>query len=150
MSTTGEEATSHSEPTRLDHSSKRLISPSLSCQDKSTDPRIELRGEKYWVLYNFIRATEIFHCNETITITTHGTYSFMDNLFPMLERWRGPLSMAVFAPGEDYGRAINAIMHQRNCLEKEQSELVRRLATFHIFFPGMIFSFCVGYCGKDN
>ena len=93
------------------------------------------RNEKYWVLYNYIRGSEAFHCNETVTLTTHGSYSFMDNLYPLLERWRGPLSIAVFAPGDDYGRAVDAIMYQRHCLEKGQSDLVRRLATFHIFFP---------------
>ena len=45
------------------------------------------RGEKYWVLYNYIRGSESFHCNETVTLTTHGSYSFMDNLFPLLGRY---------------------------------------------------------------
>ena len=63
---------------------------------------LPLRGEKYWVLHNYIRGSETFHCNETVTLTTHGSYSFMENLYPLLERWRGPLSIAVFAPGDDY------------------------------------------------
>ena len=123
------------DPINIDHFLGRRLSPSILCHDKAIEPRIELRGEKYWVLHNYIRGSETFHCNETVTLTTHGSFSFMDNLFPLLDRWRGPLSVAVFAPGDDYGRAVEAIMFQRHCLEGEQSDLVRRLATFHIFFP---------------
>jgi hypothetical protein len=45
------------------------------------------------------------------------------------------VSVGVFAPGEDYSRAVEAIMYQRQCIDKEKSKLVRELATFHIFFP---------------
>ena len=131
----GEENSAHSDPLSVHHTSEHRLSPSISCHDKAVEPRIELRGEKYWVLHNYIRGSETFHCNETVTLTTHGSFSFMDNLFPLLDRWRGPLSVAVFAPGDDYGRAVEAIMFQRHCLEGDQSDLVRRLATFHIFFP---------------
>jgi hypothetical protein len=95
------------------HSPQYEITPTITCNDKVAQPRIELRGEQYWVMYNEIMASKVFHCNETITLTTHGDHNFMDNLFPLLDRWQGPVSVGVFAPGEDYGRAINAIMYQR-------------------------------------
>ena len=44
-----------------------------------------MRG-KYWVLYNYIRAAKHYNCNETITYTTHGDFTFLDNLEPLLER----------------------------------------------------------------
>ena len=125
------------DPINIDHFLGRHLSPSILCHDKAIEPRIELRGEKYWVLYNYIRSSETFHCNETVTLTTHGGFSYMDNLFPLLERWQGPLSVAVFAPGDDYSLTIKAIMFQRHCLEDTKSDLVRRLATFHIFFPDL-------------
>jgi hypothetical protein len=41
------------------------------------------------------------------------------HLFSLLDRWRGPVSVAVFAPGDDYERAVEAIMYHR--LEEELS-----------------------------
>ena len=117
------------------HLSKRHISPSFVCHNKGREARMELRGVKYWVLYNYIRASKVFHCNETITLTTHGTYSYMKNLYPLLKRWQGPVSIAVFAPGHDHSQTINTIMFFFNCLEKGHSTYVRELVTFHIFFP---------------
>ena len=96
MPATGEEASLPPEPARLNHSSEHRVGPSIVCQDKAAEPRIELRGEKYWVLYNYVRASESFHCNETITLTTHGSHSFMDNLFPLLERWQVRSSRPIF------------------------------------------------------
>jgi len=89
-----------------------------------------MRG-KYWVLYNYIRAANHFNCNETITYTTHGDFTFLDNLEPLLERWRGPLSVAVYAPGSDLEDSIDAILYFRDCTN---SSLVRDLASFHIYF----------------
>jgi hypothetical protein len=62
------------------HSPQYEISPTVTCHDKVSLPRIELRGEQYWVMYNYIKASKIFHCNETITLTTHGDHNFMENL----------------------------------------------------------------------
>ena len=45
---------------------------------------------QYWVLYNYVRAEKVFNCNESLTYTTHGDFSFLDNLEPLLARWLGP------------------------------------------------------------
>ena len=103
---------------------------------------------KFWVLYNYIRAARRFDCNETITYTTHGDFTFLDNLEPLLERWRGPISVAVYAPGSDLQDTVDVILyfrssfvfakksklfcnfpHFRDC---SPSNLVRDFATFHI------------------
>ena len=39
--------------------------------------------------------------SETITFTTQSEYYYLDNLVPLLERWQGPVSLAVYTPGED-------------------------------------------------
>ena len=85
----------------------------------------------YWVLYNYVRAEKHFNCNESITYTTHGDFTFMDNLEPLLERWQGPLSVAVYAPGSDLEDTIDTILYFRDCTN---TSLVRDLTTFHIFF----------------
>ena len=86
---------------------------------------------KYWVLYNYVRAEKVFNCNESLTYTTHGDFSFLDNLEPLLARWRGPVSVAVYAPGSDLDDTIDAILYFRDCGD---TDLVRSYATFHVFF----------------
>ena len=70
-------------------------------------PRISLRNEKYMVLYNHFKARIFFECLESITFTTHGEYHYLDNLIPLLQKWRGPISVAVFAPG--HGKSTKAV-----------------------------------------
>ena len=69
---------------------------------------------KYWVLYNYIRAARQFNCDETITYTTHGQFTFLDNLEPLLERWQGPISVAVYAPGSDLQDTVDVILYFRS------------------------------------
>lgn len=54
----------------------------------------------------------------------------MDNLVPLLERWRGPISIALHAPGTDFNATIDSIAYLRDCT----SPLVREYVTFHIYF----------------
>jgi hypothetical protein len=65
-----------------------------------------------------------------VTYTTHADYTFLDNLEPLLERWRGPISIALHAPGTDFPATIEAIKHARSC----GSPLVAQLVTFHVYF----------------
>lgn len=99
------------------------------CLDKPIVPKTQQRGD-YWVLYNYVRAERTFKCEETVTYTTHADYSFMDNLVPLLERWRAPISIALHAPGTDFEYTLESIAHLRDCT----SSLVRELVTFHIYF----------------
>ncbi|XP_050308607.1 beta-1,4-glucuronyltransferase 1-like isoform X2 [Anthonomus grandis grandis] len=100
-----------------------------NCLDRPTVPKTQQRGD-YWVLYNYVRAERTFKCEETVTYTTHADFSFMDNLVPLLERWRGPISIALHAPGTDFPKTLESIAHLRDCT----SALVRELVTFHIYF----------------
>jgi len=111
--------------------SQRTLSPSIKCSDKTLNFRQGMRG-KYWVLYNYIRAKKRFSCNESITYTTHGDFAFMDNLEPLLKRWEGPASIAVYCPGEDYQKTVDTILYYRDCAS---SRLVKDLVTFHLIFP---------------
>ncbi|KAJ8921858.1 hypothetical protein NQ315_008490 [Exocentrus adspersus] len=99
------------------------------CLDKPLVPKTQQRGD-YWVLYNYIIAEKTFRCHESITYTTHADYSFMDNLVPLLERWKGPVSIAMHAPGTDFANTLESIAYLRDCT----SSLVREYTTFHIYF----------------
>jgi len=103
-----------------------------SCREKSTDTRIKMRGTEYWVAYNYIKPTLKFKCNETITITSHTEIPYLHNLEPLLERWNGPVSVAVFTPGSDYQDALEAVHYYRQCTN---TTLVLQYVTFHFYFP---------------
>ena len=110
------------------------LNSNLTCvnSNRASFTRIELRSGNYWVLYNFIRRTSFHDCHETITFTTHGDYTFLDNLAPLLERWNGPVSMALYAPGDDFERTIQSIEYFRNC--RPESDKIREFVSFHIYF----------------
>lgn len=99
------------------------------CLDRTMVPRTQQRGD-YWVLYNYIRAQSRYKCEDTITYTTHADYSFLDNLVPLLERWQGPISIAIHAPGSDFQNTLESISYLRDCV----SPLVKQFVTFHIYF----------------
>jgi len=106
------------------------LSPTSHCYNKELQFSQGLRGQ-YWVLYNYVKAEKLFQCNETVTYTTHGDFTFLDNLEPLLHRWQGPISIAVYAPGSDLEDTIDSILYHRDCTN---SSLVRQFATFHLFF----------------
>ncbi|XP_011501737.1 PREDICTED: beta-1,4-glucuronyltransferase 1 [Ceratosolen solmsi marchali] len=105
------------------------LQEAILCNDKSTEPKTAQRGD-YWVLYNYVPMSMKVHCWESVTYTTHADYTFLDNLEPLLERWRGPISIALHAPGTDFPATIEAIKHARSC----GSPLVAQLVTFHVYF----------------
>ncbi|XP_075227166.1 beta-1,4-glucuronyltransferase 1 isoform X2 [Lycorma delicatula] len=110
----------------IEHTLQELI----PCNDRKRESRTAQRGD-YWVLYNYVQAEYQPHCWETLTYTTHADYTFLDNLEPLLERWQGPVSLALYAPGTDFILTLNTIRYLRNC----GSNLVSRFVTFHIYFP---------------
>merc|ERR1712243_127887 len=50
---------------------------------------------------------------------------------PLLTRWEGPISIAVYAPGYDLEDTMDSILYYRDC---SNTSLVRDFATFHVFF----------------
>ncbi|XP_033365234.1 beta-1,4-glucuronyltransferase 1 [Bombus vosnesenskii] len=105
------------------------LNEAVQCNEKSLEPRRAQRGD-YWVLYNYVPMSIAVRCWESVTYTTHADYTFLDNLEPLLERWRAPISIAMHAPGTDFAATLDAIKYSRNC----GSSLVSQLVTFHVFF----------------
>lgn len=101
----------------------------LRCYDKDLAYRVAQKGNM-WVLYNYVRAKHRFACHESITYTTHGEFTFLDNVEPVVERWKGPISMALYAPGTDFQRTLNSIRYLRKC----GSSLISEYVTFHLYF----------------
>jgi len=109
----------------------QVVDP-IQCLEKDMRPRKAMRGQ-YWVFYNYIPAQLQFKCNATITYTTHCDHTFLDNLEPLLKRWQGPVSVALYTPGSDYEDAIKAMSYYRYCVP--EAELIRNYVTFHLYFP---------------
>jgi len=99
------------------------------CQTPPTRTHTAMRGTRYWVMYNFAVASRRFHCAESVTYTTHGDFTFLDNLVPLLKRWRGPVSFGLYAPGDDFLPSVATIAYLRQC-----EPLVAELTTFHIIY----------------
>ena len=72
-----------------------------------------MRARSYWVFYNLVRPTLNFMCNETLTYSTHGDLEYLKVLDPLIKRWHGPVSMAMYAPADDYERTLKAIFYYR-------------------------------------
>ncbi len=98
-------------------------------------PSLGYVGSDYVVLYNHIKADnqQKYGPLETVTYVTHGQYDYFDNLGPLMERWRAPLSIAVFAPGSDYELAFKHAQYYRKCSHHKQ--LIADNVSFHFFFP---------------
>lgn len=109
--------------------SEKTLDEVIKCHDRDQSHRTAQRGD-FWVLYNYVTSSRTFKCYESVTYTTHADYTFLDNLEPLLERWQGPVSLALHAPGNDFNPTVETIQYLREC----GSNLVAELVTFHIYF----------------
>ena len=96
----------------ITNSDNEAIKQPILCYEKDTRPRKAMRGG-YWVLYNYIPGQLKLKCNETITYTTHCDHTFLDNVVPLLLRWQGPISIALYTPGSDYNDALKTVAYYR-------------------------------------
>lgn len=71
----------------LDSLERKMYPDLRECTTRPLRPFYQQRGE-YWVLENYIPAALSFRCDESITYTTHGDYTFLDNLEPLTSRWQ--------------------------------------------------------------
>lgn len=103
----------------------------LKCNDKSMEVDIEYHGE-YLIFKNFVKAEKEHKCDESITLSAPADYRFLDNVVPLVERWVGPISVALYAPGYDFFSSLHSIAYLRKC--SHTSDLIRQYVTFHLFF----------------
>ncbi|XP_043192751.1 beta-1,4-glucuronyltransferase 1-like [Amphibalanus amphitrite] len=106
------------------------LSQLRQCSDVTPRTHYVMRGTKYWVLYNFVIGERRVACNETVTYTTHGDFTFLDNIVPLVLRWRAPVSFALYAPADDFIPSVEALSYLRFCADP----LARELVTFHVVF----------------
>jgi hypothetical protein len=111
--------------------SHRIFREIIRCENKLQKPENISTG-RYFILKNIFTASSFFSCHRSITYVTHCDFTYIENVIPLLKRWNGPVSVAVYAPGSDFVAAVEAIFYLKYC--HEFSFLVRQLATFHLFF----------------
>ncbi|XP_026479710.1 beta-1,4-glucuronyltransferase 1-like [Ctenocephalides felis] len=104
----------------------------LKCKNRDYIMRTEQRGD-FWVMRNYVQANHgPLECTDSITFSTHADHSYLDNVVPLLERWMGPISLALYTPGTDFLPAFDSIRYLRDC--GPYSNLVREFVTFHVYF----------------
>ncbi|XP_035702774.1 beta-1,4-glucuronyltransferase 1 isoform X2 [Folsomia candida] len=104
---------------------------SFSCETKSLR-RAQKRNKNLVVYENFVISTLSMEleCHQSITYTTHGDYRYLDNLIPLVDRWAGPVSIAIYSPGDDLKRTLKIISFLRDC----NFQKIKQFVTFHLFF----------------
>ena len=81
----------------------------------------------FCILSDFVVAINWYNYNESVTYTTHGDVTFLDNLVPLAAVWDGPISMAIYTPGSDFQTAVQSINYLRKCHNS-----IRFKVTFHL------------------
>lgn len=90
------------------------------------------KGGTFRVLYNVARATEQGGYEASVTFATHGTPAFLvPHVTQVAQRWRAPVVLTVYCPGNDAAEAMRVISYLREC---STSLDVKRFVTFHFFF----------------
>lgn len=106
------------------------ISDIFNCNDKILDRIIEYHGD-FLIFNNFVKSHKEYRCYESITISVPADYRFLDNIIPLIGRWEGPISVALYAPGNDFFATLESIAYLRIC--STESEIIKKYVTFHLF-----------------
>ncbi|CAL8135327.1 unnamed protein product [Orchesella dallaii] len=100
------------------------------CNTQNHLRRVQKRKKNLTVIENFIMGWHHVKCNESITYTTHGDYRYLDNLVPLGDRWNGPISLAIYAPGSDMEESLKIISYFKKCTSSKIDEWV----TVHLIY----------------
>lgn len=68
-----------------------------------------------------------------ITLVTHCSVDRLHHMIDIIDTWDGPMSVSIYAPGDDAAFAEDAIDGLRLCWPK-----LRRTTTFHLLYPNDI------------
>lgn len=106
------------------------ITTIFNCNDKILRKNVEYHGD-YVIFNNFVKPDKDHKCDESIALSTPADYRFLDNVVPLIERWNGPISIALYAPGYDFLTSLRSIAYLRKC--SSASDLIRKYVSFHLF-----------------
>lgn len=83
---------------------------------------------------NYIRANKSFNYNSSLTLTTQATIEFLYHTLELCKRWDGPISLAVYVPGNEFQVATTLIKYMRQCLPVPLSACIRNRVTWHFVY----------------
>ncbi|KAH8403267.1 hypothetical protein KR222_009334 [Zaprionus bogoriensis] len=86
----------------------------------------------YWVWHDYMPASNKLSANESITLTTHGTHMDLSLLFILVDRWRAPISLSLYACGSDFDSTMEKLGYLHGCAA--QGKLLRRYVSIHLVF----------------
>lgn len=111
------------------------FSAKVACFNRKAERRVYQKGD-FWVVENFIKATHgDLDCRETITYTTNGEYPYLDNLWPVVQKWVAPISLALYCGGADFKNCLDTLAYIRNCAPNATtSQLLKKYLSVHLFF----------------
>ncbi|KAI1292338.1 Beta-1,4-glucuronyltransferase 1 [Halotydeus destructor] len=89
----------------------------------------EKRGS-YSVINAYIIADNNNPPYDDVTLTTQGSFEFLYHAEPLCQRWDGPVSVAVYAPGDDFKISVQIINYLRRC----RDPCVKSNVTWHFIF----------------
>lgn len=106
-----------------------LKKQSINCSNRQLHTHFDRRGD-FIVFYNFVKADISFKCDESVTLTSPADVRFLENIPFLVEAWKGPVSVALYSPGDDFFITLSSIVYLRQC----ETSLIRDFVTFHVFF----------------
>ncbi|XP_054711303.1 beta-1,4-glucuronyltransferase 1-like [Uloborus diversus] len=85
-------------------------------------------------IINFVMRAESFgmknNVRQDLSLVTQSTIKHLVHLEDILDRWHGPVSVAIFSLTQDIPLAIDAILNLRRCVPAARSN-----ASFHLVYP---------------
>lgn len=112
---------------QIDHASSEDVW--WRAENKRVDQNVN-----YVTVTNYIRANKSFNYSTSITLTTQATIEFMYHSLELCKRWDGPISIAIFCPGQEMLVAISLIQFIRQCLPGPLSACARDKITWHLVY----------------
>lgn len=99
---------------------------------------------------DYIRANKSFNYNSSLTLTTQATIEFLYHTLELCKRWDGPISLAVYVPGNEFQVAVTLIKYMRQCLPVPLSACIRDKISWHFVYnkahgPAARSSSSIGY-----
>ncbi|GIX80966.1 uncharacterized protein CEXT_643011 [Caerostris extrusa] len=79
------------------------------------DYKLRYRSESPLIDISWFACCSAPAYDESVTLCTQGTFEFLQHVPELCDRWEGPLSVSVYAPGTDLPVAVRKILFLRKC-----------------------------------
>lgn len=109
----------------LDNHYRDIIDGAVNTSNKMQQKQ---NGNVY-VRYGSFERRLKYDANNSVTIATHTTIEHLGQLVELVKLWDGPISVAVYAPGDDFYTAYITVLGMREC-----SRNIKENISFYLFY----------------